>query len=698
MPMTRIHTLPPARRPCSEAAPSASNLVTQHFLKDLAMHPLLKLPRAAALTLVAALSLPALAAPTRPQLKVTAYNIMADLDPAANKLTATAIVTFTALEDLTAPTFELNNGLNITSATDAANKSLTSERLSPQNAVRFTLATPIPKNTTTTWTFNYTGVLKDADTSPVEGIKLAAIADPISILLYPGRWFPMSQTGLYTDRFTAEMHIRVPSDEKVVASGLTGTPKNVGKQVEYSFNWTKPGFPGTVVAGKFIAPQHVDNFQIYTLAEHKAGALDFGQTAAKEFDFMSNAFGQPETGQMTIVELPTDSVSASWGPGIAAIAGNRIVDHNSARLLANTLAHQWFGSEISPATLNDAWITNGMSRYAELMYVEDASGKTAFQTAVGDVSAGALAYDTEPLSTLGRLDPFSPQFQSMTLEKGAMIFHMLRWEMGDDNFQKFLRNLLSTYTDKPVRTRDLEAIADDQGGPSGGYQLAPFFAQWVDGTGAPQFTDKYTVYRLGNNKGFRTVGAISQDLDLFRMPVELRIETEGKTEIRRVDVSGTDSSYSVETFGRPRRITIDPQSWVLKSTPDLAVRVAVLRGQQLVGQGDLTGALVEYQKALDANKNSSLAAYRIGEIFFTQHNYQSAANSFRDALRGDGDPKWTEVWSHVELGRIFDVTGQRERAVNEYRLAVQTNDNTQGAVNEARNLMTHPYTKTQTDN
>ena len=29
-----------------------------------------------------------------------------------------------------------------------------------------------------------------------------------------------------------------------------------------------------------------------------------------------------------------------------------------------------------------------------------------------------------------------------------MVFHMLRWEMGDENFQKFLRNLLSQYTDK----------------------------------------------------------------------------------------------------------------------------------------------------------------------------------------------------------------------------------------------------------
>ncbi len=653
------------------------------------------------LLLSATLLTPALAAPPRPQLKVTAYTIHAELTPATSTLTATAAVTFTALDDLLNPVFELNNGLILTSVTDASHQPLVSERLTPQNAVRFTLTAPILKGTSTTWLFQYTGALVNSDTSPVEGIKLAAIADPISILLYPGRWFPISQTGLYTDRFTAEMHIRVPSDERVVGSGPTGTPTSVGRETEYSFNWTKPGFPGTIVAGKFLPPQKVENFQIYVTDKRKVGALEFGALAAKEFEFMSSTFGQPETGQIAIVELPEDAVSASWAPGVAAIAGNRIVDHNSARLLANTLAHQWWGSEVSPATLNDAWITNGMSRYAELMYLQDASGSSAFQTAVGDVSAGALAYDTEPLSTLGRLDPFSPQFQSMTLEKGAMVFHMLRWEMGDDAFIKFLRETLLQYQDKGLREGDLVTIAEAQPvaqeGDTAKLNLQPFFSQWVNGTGAPQFNDKYTVYRLGSSKGFRTVGAITQDLDLFRMPVELRIETEGKTETRRVDVSGTDSQYSVETFGRPRRITIDPQGWLLKSTPDLAVKVAVLRGQQLVAQGDMTGALVEYQKALDANKNSSLAAYRIGEIFFNQKNYQSAANSFRDVLRGDGDPKWTEVWAHVELGRIFDVTGQRERAVNEYRLAVQTNDNTQGAVNEARNLMVHPYKREEAD-
>jgi tetratricopeptide (TPR) repeat protein len=128
----------------------------------------------------------------------------------------------------------------------------------------------------------------------------------------------------------------------------------------------------------------------------------------------------------------------------------------------------------------------------------------------------------------------------------------------------------------------------------------------------------------------------------------------------------------------------------------LKVRTSILRGQQLVQQGDLAEALKEFQKALGFNKNSSLAQYRIAEVFFLQRNYQAAANAYREALNGDDEPHWTEVWSHIQLGKIFDLSGQRDRAVNEYRQAVQTNDNTQGAQEEARKYLQSPYTRERT--
>jgi TonB family protein len=71
------------------------------------------------------------------------------------------------------------------------------------------------------------------------------------------------------------------------------------------------------------------------------------------------------------------------------------------------------------------------------------------------------------------------------------------------------------------------------------------------------------------------------------------------------------------------------------------------------------------------NPRSSLAHYRLGEAYLQQKNYQSAANEFREALNGDLDPAWIEASSHLQLGKIFDASGQHDRALNEFRLAEQ---------------------------
>ena len=98
--------------------------------------------------------------------------------------------------------------------------------------------------------------------------------------------------------------------------------------------------------------------------------------------------------------------------------------------------------------------------------------------------------------------------------------------------------------------------------------------------------------------------------------------------------------------------------------------------------GDTGEAIAEYQKAIELNKRSSLAFFKIGEALFEQRSYNSAANSFREALNGNLEPKWIEVWCHINLGKIYDVLGQRERALGEYQKAVDTNDNAQGGARD----------------
>ena len=681
------------------------------------------------LTFLLTLGTPLFAATEKIRLHVDDYVIEAQLQPVTHKLAARAKVKFTALEDLATATFELNNALRVTHVTDDKGQELQAERVSQDNTVRVALPTGLAKGASMSLTFDYEGSLQSADDSPVQGLKLAYVGNDISYLLYAARWFPMSNYGI--NRFSATISITAPTDFEIVGSGKQSAgepflpsapaaaeesspaaPKNPAlksRQLGNSrsvqakkrgapepgmhtvtFTWDKPSFPGTIIAGKFEKTTSSEgglNLTVYTLADKKPFAQEYASTATKELFFDITLFAPPVSSTLNVVELPDDTVPSAWAPEIAALAARNISEKVNYRLLANTIAHQWWGTEVSPASKNDWWLNDGFARYTEALYIEHLIGTAGFDEAVKDMSVGALAYQTVPLSSVGTLDTFSPEFQSVVTDKGAMILHMLRFVLGDSKFNTAMRTFAQQYSLKPVTLDNFREVCEKILGD----KLTWFFSQWVDSTSAPEFKNKYTIFRMGSGKGFRIVGELTQDLDLFRMPVEVKVDTDGKTENKTIDVVGTNSPYAIETFGKPRRITIDPNDHVLKNSTDIQLRTAILRGQALVQQSDLAEALKQFQAALAINKNSSLAHYRIAEVFYLQRNYQASANEYRDALNGDGEPRWTEVWAYIQLGKIFDITGQRERAVNSYRQALQTNDNTQSALDEARKYMQKPY-------
>ena len=642
---------------------------------------------------------PALAA-EKTRLRADDYQIDVELLPQMHKLTARATVKVTALEDLSVVAFQLNNALRITKLTDANNQPLSPERNTQDSTVRFALTSEIAKGASTTFYFEYEGTLESADDSPVEGLKLAYVGPDTSYLLYSGLWFPVAGYGV--NRFTSTINVTVPAHMVAIGSGkestettaATATAKKSAAAIANSKTFTfvsdKPSFPGTIVAGTFQEFKSDDagiDLHVFFKPNKQALGEDYAATAVKAFTYFVTQYGNAPSTRLKIVEIPDDTVPSAWAPEIAALSSRAISEKVNYRLLANTIAHQWWGVSVSPASKSDWWIGDGFARYSEARYVESAAGAAGLDEMVKDMSVGALAYDSVPLSSAGKLDYFSPEFQSLVTDKGAMILHMLRWVVGEVKYLKIMREFAAKYAGKSASGDDFRKLCENVYGE----KLTWFFSQWMDSTSAPEFKAKYTIYRMGNNKGFRIVGAITQDLDLFRMPVQLRIDTDGRTEEKRIDVVGTDSPFSVETFGRPRRISVDPENRVLTNSPAVKLRSSILRAEGLIQQGDLAGALAELNKALDVNKNSSLAHYRIAEVFFMQKNYQASANAYRESLNGDGEPRWTEVWSHLQLGKIFDVTGQRERAVNEYRQAIQTNDNTQGALEECRRYMQKPF-------
>ena len=124
----------------------------------------------------------------------------------------------------------------------------------------------------------------------------------------------------------------------------------------------------------------------------------------------------------------------------------------------------------------------------------------------------------------------------------------------------------------------------------------------------------------------------------------------------------------------------------MKLLPLAALFVAVA-----FSQSNDCDSLEKCQEGLKTSRNSSLLHFRIGELYFLQGNYQAAANEFRESLAGNKEPKWTEVWAHINMGKIYDITKQRERALNEYRMALRTKDDTRAALDEASKYIEAPY-------
>jgi aminopeptidase N len=618
---------------------------------------------------------------------IESYTIDADINQRTQSLAAKVAVRFTPQSDNTnSVAFELNNALNVSKVLDEQNRQVPTSRSQQDFTIHLNFNEALERNKPTTVTFYYDGRLSGQEDSPVYGIKFASIQNDFAYMLYPSRWFPVS--GYTTDRYSALINVTVAKGNKVLGSGID-TSQSTGDKTTYSFKFDRASFPGSIAVvkddpGTPVSSEGVTT-ALYFRGAEKAMANAYGQEAGKIMTHFTSLFGLPPYANLTIVETENGAPNGYSAPGMVFLNPRGIGKEVNAKLLSNQMSRQWWGTLLSPASRNHLWLSNGLASYSDMLYMAHVNGPSALENEMRDTAVEALTIDNVPVVQAGRLEDYSPELLALTGSKGAAVLHMLRSVIGEDKFMLTLKEFAAQNPWKTVTTDSFKAAAEKASAQNLGY----FFIQWIESSGAPEFKLEYTIFRT--QKGFRAMGKIAQDLDTFRMPVDLKIETEGNPEPKRVEVMGTSSEFSVDTFGKPKAILLDPDNRVLRYSNQMRVAVAIRRGEQFAEISEFGEALREYQKALEANRTGSLAHYRIAEVFFLQNNYQSAANEFREALNGDLQPKWTEVWSHINLGKIFDITGQRERAVNEYKQAERTKDNTQGALEEAAKFLKSPY-------
>ena len=612
----------------------------------------------------------------RPRMDVESYTIDITLTPADHMLKGRAEVKFRQLERTSFITFDIDNRLRVGKVM-LDGMEARSRQYDLDSTIEISTATG-QLTDVSTLVVEYEGFL-DPPTGSKRAAVLSSISENGAYLLYDSKWYPTN--GLYKDKATVSLTVHAPTDWMV----LSDLPSGSGK-----FSSTVPSYWGLVAAGKYGAntvKTERGEVGVYTLKAKPDDANPIVQSAAKTLDFYTSTFGPLVQPKFQIIEAADANWPSRWGVGALLMSSGQFRPDFDQPALAMALAHQWFPLKFAVAdNARDAWLADGFSTFASLLYAEKDLSPASYQDQVDKALVKALASE-EMISVLdaGKLERESPDYRALVQYKGAYVLRMLQWVIGDEKFNTFLTKYVERFQNTPASTDAVKKLASEVTGDDLDY----FFEQWLVDTGIPEMTSSASIYRVRD--GYRIEGDIKQDLDLFRMPVEIEVETDGEPEYQRVDVSRQSSELNIQAQRKPKRINIDPRKKILRLSPDIKVSVSINRGEEFMNEGRFNDAMDQFQDAIDLSPRSSLASFRMGEAMFELGNVTPAASNFRSALDGDLKPKWVEVWAHINLGKIYDSRGDHERAISEYQKAIGTGDDAYGAQADAQKYIAQPF-------
>ena len=277
---------------------------------------------------------------------------------------------------------------------------------------------------------------------------------------------------------------------------------------------------------------------------------------------------------------------------IAAIDYTRDID-----VVSHELAHQWFGDLVTCRDWSNIWLNEGFATYCETLYWESIKGHDEFCYKVMKIADDYLEESRHlykrPIVTRIYKHP-DDLFDTHSYEKGACILHMLRNDIGDNNFRKSINNYLVTYKNNTTETDDLLKIVEDVSRRS----MHRFFDQWVYRSGHPELDIEFSLVKDsiikikitqrkredngGNSSNSNTERDNADCWDLFEFTLDVRIVFSGTTNIENnnsksdlvsIHVSERITEHSIElpNDARIEWISIDPQFKILKEIKSVKI-------------------------------------------------------------------------------------------------------------------------------
>ncbi len=150
--------------------------------------------------------------------------------------------------------------------------------------------------------------------------------------------------------------------------------------------------------------------------------------------------------------------------------------------LGHEIVHSWIGNSVFNEVDQGNWV-EGLTTYLANYYYEELTGtpeKASEQRRMMLLGYAVYVRPEEDYAVAQFKQKTDQKDNAIGYQKSAMVFHMLRREIGDESFWRGLRTLVSRYRSRYAGWKDVEQVFAD----TAGRELRWFFAQWVERPGA----------------------------------------------------------------------------------------------------------------------------------------------------------------------------------------------------------------------
>lgn len=162
--------------------------------------------------------------------------------------------------------------------------------------------------------------------------------------------------------------------------------------------------------------------------------------------------------------------------------------------------------------------------------------------------------------------------------KAMMLFHMLRMQLGHQDFIQALRNFYKQYRFNFASFNELEQIFSD----TSNQDLKFFFEQWVQKTGAPQLTISEVKHKKQQKAGYLlyfTLNQIQKSATYeLNVPVVVHLENPHPVFQKMVSFKARQASFSFTLPARPLQVEIDPQFDIFRRLDSREIPSAISQG------------------------------------------------------------------------------------------------------------------------